>query len=476
MYEVAALYLAVVAMLIVGNWRRGLTLVVLTTIIQDPLRKLAPDQPVAFSLMAGVVAIMTFVVSLRSPRTRYMRPDSSREYRELKAAAMLFVGIIALQSINGFMWHGSLAAVALGIVTYLGALPAILVGRHLAGISGEKAMMGFLKAYLILCVPAVATLYLQYAGVGWPILGDVGQGIQIYDVILNGAPVSTSSGLFRSSEIAAWHIGACCCFAIMLATHRNVSMRSLATTTALVAVLLALGLLTGRRKLLIQLAMFLFAYLFLIFFIGRMGSRLWIAVSVSVAAIWLGARSLQELAPSDVVYRQFVARGETGFSSVGDRFAKLGIDPLSWAYDRFGPFGGGVGAATSGAQNYGVDAMMVAVGEGGLGKLAGELGWPGLAAAFWLSVLLARYVLKITRRTARLSPAAGRLRCGMAAFLIANISSFSVATQVFNDLFVLTTLGLFVGVLVSQTPESAGVDKEARAPQAQSPDSICVQA
>ena len=451
MYEIGTVYLLIAVALILGDWRRGLPIVVLTTIIQDPLRKLTPDQPIAFSLMAGVLGVVTLLASIGRSRADPPWRFNRNDYRTLALPGVVFIAIIVLQSINGFLSHGSVFAVALGVLTYLGPLPAILVGRHLAQTSGDRAALGFLKVYLVLAIPAAYTVFLQYSGVDWPIFGEVGQGLHIYDVILNGAPVVTFSGVFRSSEIAAWHIAACCCFFTIVATQRNVGALNLLICVVVVGALLALGVVTGRRKLLVQVTVFLAAYVFLVAFIGRIGLKMWLAVGVATISVWLIATSLENVVMPDSTYRQFLVRGQTGFYGVGDRFSKLGMEPLFWAYDRFGPAGGGVGAATSGAQNYGVDATMVAVGEGGLGKLAGELGWPGLAAAIWLGIAVAGYVLKTTGRVALRSPQDGRLRCGMAAFLFANIGAFSVATQVFNDLFVLTTLGLFVGTLLSQS-------------------------
>ncbi|MCX7898629.1 MAG: hypothetical protein N2444_00815, partial [Methylocystis sp.] len=464
MYEVAAIYLAIAGFFVLSNWRRGLPIIILTTMIQDPLRKLAPQQPVVFSLMAGAVAVITLIASLRSPHPRVSRAPLSRRSSVLYAAIIL-MAIIALQSVNGLVSHGSVGAVALGILTYIGPLPSILLGRHLASTSGERAVVGFIRVYLALAIPAVSTVAIQYMGFDWPILGDVGQGIQIYDIILNGAPVGAFSGILRSSEIAAWHIGACCCFLTMLFTSRKVNGMSLLLCAICIMALLALGILTGRRKLVIQVSVFLVVYIFLIAFIGKVGPRLWIAVGFVIVGISAAATSLENLFVTDVVYRQFLARGQTGFYDAGDRFRQLGLGPLIWAYDRFGPLGAGVGAATSGAQNYGVNAAMVAVGEGGLGKLAGELGWPGLAAAAWLMILLANHVRKTTAHVAQYSATSGRLRCGMAAFLFANVSTFSVATQVFNDLFVLTTLGLFIGTLVAER-EIRDVEDERRRPVA----------
>lgn len=461
MYEIAALYLALVGLLILSDWRNGLPLAVLMTIVQDPLRKLAPQQPIFFSLMAGGVAVMTLLVSLRSPQPHFAS-TATVERKSMIAAAYLFAATILVQSINGYLWHGSIVAVVLGGLTYLGALPAVLLGRHLVKTSGERAIARFIKFYLFAMIPAVGTIGLQYAGVDLPIFGEVGQGLKIYDVIFNGVPIKVFSGIFRSSEVAAWHIGACCCFVTMVLTQRRFSASSLLICAAIIITLLALGILTGRRKLLVQVSVFLIAYVFLVAFIGRAGMQLWIAVVATLGGIWAVSSALESYIVTDIVYRQFLTRGQSGFYDAGSRFQQLGLGPIVWAYDRFGPLGAGVGAATSGAQNYGVNAAMVAVGEGGLGKLAGELGWPGLVTALWLLAALARLVWATTAEVVRLSPSAGRLRCGMAAFLFANFATFSVATQVFNDLFVLTVLGLFVGALVA---ERAPTSQENDAPE-----------
>ena len=53
--ESAISLLAVAAFWAFAEWRFGLLLCLATAILQDPLRKLTPDQPVIFVVLAGVV-------------------------------------------------------------------------------------------------------------------------------------------------------------------------------------------------------------------------------------------------------------------------------------------------------------------------------------------------------------------------------------------------------------------------------------
>ena len=46
---------ALIAILALTRWRWGLFLCVLVGLLQDPLRKVAPDQPVFFVVLVGVV-------------------------------------------------------------------------------------------------------------------------------------------------------------------------------------------------------------------------------------------------------------------------------------------------------------------------------------------------------------------------------------------------------------------------------------
>jgi hypothetical protein len=119
-----------------------------------------------------------------------------------------------------------------------------------------------------------------------------------------------------------------------------------------------------------------------------------------------------------------------------------------YAYQRFGLFGGGLGLGTQGAQYFG-GGMSAGAAEGGLGKIAVELGIPGLFVTGWIAFLLLRYLWRVMRVTSRYSPKIARLTIGLFSFLVANVAGFSVATQAYGDLFILLILSWTLGCLLA---------------------------
>ena len=132
-----------------------------------------------------------------------------------------------------------------------------------------------------------------------------------------------------------------------------------------------------------------------------------------------------------------------------------------WAYETFGVLGAGLGSGTQGARHFGGENSAGAA-EGGLGKIALELGLPGLLVMGWLAILLSRHFWRIMRAASRHSPRIGRLSFGLFSFLVANVATFSVSTQAYGDFFILLilswTLAFFLAVPVL-------VEREVRARQ-----------
>ena len=122
---------------------------------------------------------------------------------------------------------------------------------------------------------------------------------------------------------------------------------------------------------------------------------------------------------------------------------------MQWAYRRVGVFGGGLGIASQGSYLFNVSNIAGGSGEGGLGKIMVELGLPGLVCIIWLVWSVTGFVnsgLKLASQ-----PFVDRsvlpLMVSLVVFLGVNALTFSVATQVYGDIFILILLGLFGGFI-----------------------------
>ena len=83
-----------------------------------------------------------------------------------------------------------------------------------------------MKATSFASCPALTTVYLEYAGYDWRVFGQVGGSLLMYDPYIG--VIIPHSGIFRASEIAAWHAMACACFVVLLMTLRKINFSVLA--------------------------------------------------------------------------------------------------------------------------------------------------------------------------------------------------------------------------------------------------------
>jgi hypothetical protein len=74
---------------------------------------------------------------------------------------------------------------------------------------------------------------------------------------------------------------------------------------------------------------------------------------------------------------------------------------------------------------------------------------PGLAIALWFAFAALRYGWYVVVFVSQRSTPVARLAYGLGAFLVANLAVFTVATQLFGDLFVLLILGLVAGFFLA---------------------------
>ena len=451
MSEFAITALLFACLVAVGDWKRGMFLTVAVALLQDPLRKVIPGQPPYFILFAGLVYGAAILGAMRAHVP--LRPSMVVGWSQNVGAAFhFFVLVVLLQAVHSFVRFGIPLVTILGLISYLAPFVALTLAHAYSATTGSEGTRRFLQFYAIGASLALCTIYLEAAGLGWPILGEVGEGIRIYD---QGGLLVAHSGTYRASEIAAWHAAMCACVAILLLTYATPSVGKIALALVLVAAIVFLGIQTGRRKFLVVIAVFCCAYVGLI---GLLSRRMRVA---SIPAAFLGGityfvfllaadpdgpSALQAAAPE---YQLYVQRANSTFGDVNSRFLELGLAPIGWAYDWFGFWGGGAGIGTQGVQHLTDMGEHVGAAEGGLGKIMLELGAPGLLAIVALGISFLRHIWRLFNYLITRSEMHARLAFGLASILIANVASFSVATQAFGDVFVLVFLGIIFGMLLA---------------------------
>jgi hypothetical protein len=298
----------------------------------------------------------------------------------------------------------------------------------------------------------LTSVYLEYSGYDWPVLGTVGPQLTIFDAD-TGRILPAFAGLFRAPEIAAWHAMAAACFVLLMSFSQRTTFTRLATAMIVTALLLGFGILTGRRKIVVEFAAFLSTY-FILWVIFEKGiGRLAIIAFTGSALIgyaWLATELREDVKVHDTEsssYSRYIDHTQNAFRAVPSRFVELGIAPVMWAYDSFGLFGAGLGVGTQGTQHFGGGGALAGASEGGLGKITLELGVPGLLVMGWIAISILRYLWRVMRVASRHSLRVARLSFGLFSFLVANVAGFSVATQAYGDLFVLLILSWTIAFL-----------------------------
>ena len=370
----------------------------------------------------------------------------------------LYLLLVGLQAVHSFIRFGSPGITGIGLMNYLAPILAIVVAYQFAMRKGLLGIRGMMWFYTLVVISSLSGVYLEFMGVGWDVLGEVGVGLTIYDA---GTILKAYSGFFRSSEMAAWHTAAVSCFLFILMIGRRFTLPRIVWVLVLIGLLLGLGVLTGRRKMLVEVAVFLTTYIFLVAWFQQKATRPAMIAALTGILTYIAivgfvtpdsgestTKSLR-LDPEEK-YLHYTVRGRSAFSAIPQRFEKLGVKPVAWAVNRYGWFGAGLGTGSQGVQHLRtVGFIDRGAAEGGLGKITMELGVPGLLLFLWLLVAFARYIRKLLEVTTRTSPQHARTAYGLVAFLVANMAAFSVATQAFGDLFVLLLIGWTVGFLLA---------------------------
>jgi hypothetical protein len=425
-----------------ANWRLAFLAIVVVGFAQDPLRKIVPGEPVFFVVLCTAVMALALLGAMMKHGLISIEPIVAGD-RATRTALWMVIAVVAVQSVLSWLRFGSPAIAAIGLLSYLSPVPAIWLAYHYTRRLAD--VRRYLALYVLGVVLVTAGIYLSKAGVESPLFRQVGEGMVIYDLTIG--IVDTHPGFMRSPEVAAWHVGAAACLLVALAvTFRSKLLWMV--TPPLALFLIAGGVLTGRRKMLVIVATYLAIYLALLFYYRhRSGRRVLFLVFVLTAVGLAAARSM---ASSDINYRPYIDRGQTVFGDAGARFTDLGLASVGWAFAAGGFFGLGAGAGSQGTQHFssGPSAASGAA-EGGLGKVAVELGIPGLILVVIAFLLVSRNVRRALDVVAARDSRLFLLSAGLVAFCAANVPVFLGASQIYGDPFVLTLLGSFLGFVLA---------------------------
>ena len=452
-YEVFGLLLIVMGLSFV-NWRLGVLICLYVGFIQDPLRKLLPGEPVYMTVMVGAPLLMTMLgAHLRRVSLTFRPLHAWKDV--LRTPLNFFVLLVLLQSAAAFFRTGNPIIGAIGALSYLAPFPAILLGYQFS--RNKRDISRVIKVYMAVSILMVPGVYLAYAGYDWPVLKQVGEGLFIYS--LQKGRLDLFAGFLRSPEIAAWHAAtaACLLFLVALAVRGKTYLKWGAGF--LVPALLGAILLTGRRKFLVEVLLFMSLYaLFLILFARTSIKSAALARSALLLTAGLGVASVVFMfIVTDNVADEMTPYYERGVSvrnDITDRVSGMTVGSFELVIAENGFLGSGAGTGSQGVQHFGKQTTGVNA-EGGLSKVLAELGVPGLLLLLWLGIGFVRYLWSIASFVTsdrEVDPALSRLVFGLVALLISNGFLYIVAHQIFGDPFVLIVLGFFLGFVMA-TPK-----------------------
>ncbi len=428
-----------------SNFRVGFTLCVIAGLVQDPIRKSIVGEPVLLTALAAGLFGLAFLAG----RARGLPLKLSALHfwgdPSVRVALETYIGVVVLMCGVTLARTGSVFLATLGLVAYLAPLPALLGGNLY--FRGPEDARRYIRLYLAGSIPMLAGIYLSYAGYTWQILDSVGYGLWVYG---QNEAVRLHSGFFRAPEIAAWHAGhAIILILIDLVVFSRKGMRSL-LAAPLVLGLLGAMLLTGRRKFLGELVIFIVAYALLLFWLGRGPSRLTKVLGpIVIAAMVLTQLSFFKDAKQSS-FAFFLQRGATTADDAPQRYSTF-FESIRYIRAQNGLFGSGAGVGSQGSQYLGLsgDFGIGQAAETGPGKVLAEMGIQGIFVILLLLYRLARYAVRTLRQLGGGDPLRLRLICGLTALLIANGTVFFAAHQVYGDPFILLNLGWIAGFIVA---------------------------
>ena len=426
------------------DWRLGVSISVVAGFLQDPIRKLLPGEPVYLTVIVGIFVVITCLGAYRRGVPLNFKLIHAWN-KSLRLPVDIFIIIVLIQSGVAFIRTGSLIIAGIGLIAYLAPLPAILLGYRFS--RNENDIVKFAKIYLAVSLLMIAGVYLSYLGYDWAILRSVGEGLFIYSAA--EGKLTLYSGFLRSPEIAAWHAATSVCLIVLLLLIRRRPVIVMGTAGLVCLFLLGALLLTGRRKFLVEIVLFIAVYAVFLTWFRKGTTKLAYALMVMIT---VGFLAYLYFAPKQMESNvaTYYQRGLSVQKDMTERVSMMTVDSFQYVLAQNGFWGAGAGTGSQGSQHFGGGADIVGgSAEGGLAKILAELGVPGLILLFWLAISLVRYLHSIIKYVKQGDPMRARMTYGLLAFLVANSLVYVVAHQIFGDVFVLIILGFCLGFVLA---------------------------
>ncbi len=427
------LVVAVSCLVALVNWRWGVLFCIVVGLLQDPVRKVTPGTP-AYLTLAFLPICFAMLGTLWSSTD--LMGTVRRHFPELIGAGLVFAVALTASTIQTLSYGlHALPLALLGLFSYAGSIPALFLGffflrRNFDELDWPLVGVTGLASLMLVGVP------LEYFGVKFsdPWLGTIAMSGVWRRWYGSTGWVEMISGFYRSPEIMGWHAATLVILAMYLLIRKPAV---LPLWGACAGWGLSCALLSGRRKMLFLVVIFLLV--FALFARGGQTRKLLFCLA--------GAALLALPILSLLVGDRYLETAQSSLDAVGDRAANTAVSGPLWLLGVVGLFGYGVGTKTQGGQHLGIDLDIPSF-EGGFEKVLIELGVVGTAVLILLLIVFVRATLLCFRRIrmARLD-ATGPTALG--AFVIANAAVFIVAFQIYGDPFVVFLVGFAGGLLLS---------------------------
>ncbi|HWS72295.1 MAG TPA: hypothetical protein VN605_09275, partial [Thermoanaerobaculia bacterium] len=317
---------------------------------------------------------------------------------------------------------------------YTAPLPAILLGYAYA--QREEDIVHIFRFYAAVTSIALLGTPLEFMKVNWAALGMVGlpEGFIRH---LPGLQIRLLSGFYRAPDIMGWHASMLTIVGITM-TIRSRELRYSWPWMLVAAWGFTNAVMSGRRKAVYMAAVFVAV------FVWRYVRRLTFTQVFSFA----GMGVLMLLVMHNLMAKEESSVYAQGTVTTTDEVFERLEGGVVGTVEQFGFMGAGLGTATQGVRHFLGHDENIGWQEGGLGKLAIEVGVPGLLAAALTLMVLVHLLLKVTAYPDE-EGSTQLIRCALFGIFIANVANFMASAQAYSDAGLTLLTCFFLGCLLS---------------------------